>query len=162
MDCKQAQQHLITPGDPSPELREHLETCGGCREFAADLESIRGLADTTISTPPLLRERTLDVCRTELAQRTNGGRVAAAGRLRAAFDSPRFVAATALIGVALLVTTVLIQVFGETDPDTGMILKITIVQIVLQNLVAALFLPALLKYRNRQEGRWLRQAQTGE
>lgn len=162
MDCKQAQRHLSTTGDPSSELMEHLETCGGCRRFAADLESIRGLVDTTISTPPLLRERTLDVCRTELARRTNGGRATAAGRLRAAFDSPRFVAVTALIGVALLVTTILIQVFGETDPDTGMIFKITIVQIVLQNLVAALFLPALLKYRNRQGRRWSQQAQTGE
>ena len=162
MDCKKAQQQLSLPVDPAPEVREHLEACGDCRRFAGDLGAIRGMIDPSVSTPPLLRERTLDVCRTALAARANGKRVTAAARLRKALESPRFVAVTAALSVLLLATSIMIRVFADPVPGSDMILKISIVQIALQNLVAALFTPALLMFRNRLGGRRVTAAQQGD
>lgn len=162
MDCKKAQQQLSLPDDPAPDVREHLESCGDCRRFARDLGEIRGLIDPALSTPSLLREQTLDVCRTELAARANDRKVTASGRLKAAFESPRFVAVTAALSVLLLATSVMIRVVADPVPGSDTILKISIVQIVLQNLVAALFTPALMMFRNRLGGMRVTAAQQGD
>jgi hypothetical protein len=162
MDCRKAQQQLSLPDDPAPDVREHLDSCGDCRRFAGDLGAIRGMIDPAVSTPSLLREQTLDVCRTALAARVNGQTVTASGRLKAAFESPRFVAVTAAVSVLLLATSILIRVFADPVPGSDMILKISITQIVLQNLVAALFTPALLMFRNRLGGRRVTAVQQGD
>ena len=120
------------------------------------------MIDPAVSTPVLLREQTLDLCRTKLAELSNGKPVSAAQHLRNLFESSRFVAITAALSVLLLATSVVLQFVDHQDSGTNMIVKISIIQIVLQNFVAALFMPALLMFKNRMGGRLLTTAQTGE
>ena len=162
MDCKRAQQQLSFGTDPDPALRSHLESCLDCRQFAADLLYIREMIDPGVSTPVLLREQTLDLCRTKLAELSNGKPVSVAQHLRILFESPRFVAITAMLSVLLLATSVVLQFVDHQDSGTNMIVKISVIQIVLQNIMAALFMPALLIFRNRMGGRFLSPAQTGD
>ncbi len=150
MDCKQVQMKLSTADKRDPAVPQHIQSCESCQQFAEDLGIIGEMIDPTVSTPVLLREHTLDRCRTILADRSTRKSASKIGRFRALAESPKFVAVTAVLSVLLLATSIVLQVFIDPNPDTNMIVKISFIQIVLQNFVAALFMPALLMFRNRR------------
>jgi hypothetical protein len=162
MDCKQVQQQLSIAAEKDATVQQHLQSCESCRQFASDLEAIQGKIDPGVSTPVLLRENTLDRCRFILADLSTRKSTSKTQRLRILFESPRFVAVTAALSGLLLATSIVLQVLTDPDPDTNMIVKISILQIVLQNFIAALFMPALLMYKNRLGGKSLTTAKTGE
>ena len=152
MDCKQVQIELSKAAEQDPIVQQHVQACGSCRQFIADMEAIQGMVDSRVSTPVLLKEHTLDRCRTILADLSTKKSASKTQRLRTLFESPRFVAITAALSALLLATSIVIHVLSNPDPDTNMIVKISIIQIVLQNFVAALFMPALLMFKNRLGG----------
>ena len=162
MDCKHVQQQLSAGTAPDPALNQHIEECDDCRQFAADLLDIHGMIDSAISTPNLLREQTLDLCRTKLAEQTNGHKVTETNRLRVLVESPRFVVVTAVLSVLLLATSIVLQIFFDPAQGTNMIVKISIIQIVLQNFIAALFMPTLMMFRNRLGDRFISPVQSGD
>jgi len=162
MDCKQVQIELSKAAEQDPIVERHVQSCESCRQFAEDLGVFPEMIDLEISTPVLLREHTLDRCRTILADQSTRKSASKTQRLRALVGSPKFVAITAALSVVLLATSIFIQVFIDPNPDTNMIVKISVIQIVLQNFVAALFMPTLLMFKNRFGGGKLVTAKTGD
>jgi hypothetical protein len=150
MDCKQVQIELSMAAEQDAVVQQHLRSCGNCRQFAEDLEIIQVMTGAELPTPVLLREHTLDRCRFLLAERSARKLVSKTQRLRALAETPKFVTVTAFLSVALLATAIVLQVFIDPNPDTNMIVKISFIQIVLQNFVAVLFMPALLMFKNRR------------
>jgi hypothetical protein len=159
MDCKIVQSELCAGSQPSPPAKRHIETCKDCREFAADLAAIRTIREAPVVTPVLLRERTLDRCRGLLAEEQLKRRLTFGQRCRNILDSPRFVAATAVLSVLILVGLQALQIDENQDIETNYILKLSIIQVVVQNLAAALFLPLLLTFKRKlHAGSRLRQS----
>jgi hypothetical protein len=149
MICRAAQQELSLGSDVSPEVQRHLDRCEGCRRFAEDLRAFRTLAGSPVPTPAPVREQTLDRCRAMLAERTATGRTSVRERFRRFCDSPRFAAITATLSVLIVVVMTVVHVDGTGDHRTSFFMKLTIVQLLAQNVSAALFLPALLTLKNR-------------
>lgn len=153
MKCRTAQQELSSRSEPSPAVQQHLESCEDCRRFADDLHIFRSLSDAPAKTPPVLKEVTLERCRAMLAEKAATHKRPFWMRCRRLLDSPQFVAATAILGVIILGTLAAMQINDVQDRDASFLIKISIVQIIAQNLIAALFMPALLMLGNRSRGR---------
>ncbi len=149
MDCKHIQQQLGTTAGVYPSIQEHLDVCPECRTYATDLLSIQSLIDTSVSTPALLTQSTLDHCRTLIIKQTTRQPVQGWRQL---LESPRFAVITAALCALLLVISVALQFFGQQSSDTAMLVKISVIQVVLQNFMAALFLPALLMFKQKLGG----------
>lgn len=162
MDCHKTQIELTGGSDLSAEAQKHLEGCAECKLFAGDLRELSLLTEYPLVTPPGLRERTLETCQSMLAAKE-----AARGKsfwrgLLCRLDSPRFIAATAIIGLAILGALTSYQFNDLQDENANLFMKISIIQILIQNLVAALFLPALLLLKNRLGRGWPYAAYSGE
>ncbi len=162
MDCKHVQRQLSSALDAHPSIQQHLGDCRECRNFANDLLNIQAMIDTGVKTPVLLKEATLDRCRTILADQAGKQPWTARQRWIQLIDSPRFVALTAALSVLLLITSVGLQFSGHQSSGTEMLVKVSVIQIILQNLIAALFMPALLMFRHRLGGAMIPTAQSGE
>jgi hypothetical protein len=149
MDCHKTQIELAGGPDLSAEARQHLEGCADCKLFAGDLRELRLLTESPLATPPELKERTLETCQSMLAAKGAARGKSFWHRLGGRIDSPQFVAAAAIFGLAILAALTSYQFSDLQDENTSMFMKISITQILIQNLVAALFLPALLLLKNR-------------
>ena len=147
MNCRDARQEVIDRSEPTAAARRHLDHCEECRSFCADLRVIRQALDTPVSTPLSLRAQTLARCREMLREKTAAAETSRWQSFRRAFGSPRFVAAAAVLGVAVLVTWISLQIDGSLDEATNTSLKLAIYQVVAQNVFTALFLPALLLFK---------------
>jgi hypothetical protein len=153
---------MIVRSELSPAARQHADGCDECGAFRADLLAIQAAADVPAETPSFLRERTLARCAEMLRQKATVGELTPWQRWRRALYSPRFVAAAAVVGVAVLVTVMALQINDAQDDATNLSLKLTIFQVLAQNVYAALFLPALLFFRGRLAATTPRAIQTGE
>ena len=161
MDCRFAQQELSGGSETTPEVQRHLESCDGCRQFAEDLRVFRTLGESTVTTPPVLRERTFDRCRVMLVDNTAARRETLWQRCRRIMDSPQFVLAAATLGILIVATIAVLQIDKAQDRDASILIRVTIFQIVIQNFVAALFLPALLFLKDRFRARHPHAAELG-
>jgi len=149
MNCRKTQEALGSGLETDAAVERHMESCDRCRRFAVDLEWIRSLCAPSMATPPLLRERTLEQCRAALAERAIGRRLRVRERCRRFFDSPRFVAVAAVLCILIAVGVGTLQIDDIQDEETNVSINLTIIQFVVENLLAALVFPALWIYRNR-------------
>jgi hypothetical protein len=155
MDCRTAQRELSGGDALEPAVEQHLEGCDACRRFADDVRAIRTLGETPVETPALLREQTLDLCREILAERATTRSLSFWQRYRRMCDSPRFVAAAAIVSVLILTTITILQINNNGDSGASWLMKLAVIQFGVQNYVAALFLPILLVLKNRFSRRHL-------
>lgn len=161
MDCRFAQKELGAGSEVSPEVQRHVESCGECRAFAEEVRVFRFLSESTVATPAALKERTLDGCRTILAENTAKRREPLWQRWHRLKDSPQFVVAAATLGMLILTTVAVLQIDGAQDENASLLIRVTIIQFGVQNLAAALFLPALLLLKSRLGARPERAAEIG-
>jgi hypothetical protein len=161
MECRHVQEALGSGLGADAAVERHMESCEQCRRFAADLQWIRALCLPSVATPPLLRERTLEQCRAVLAERAIRRRLRVRERCRRFFDSPRFVVVAAVLCILIAVGVGTLQIDDIQDEETNVSINLTIIQFVVQNLLAALALPALWVYRNKL-GRSARLARSQE
>ena len=162
MDCREVREEAIGRSQLSPAVQQHIEGCDECRAFFADVEIIQYAAEAPVETPTFLRERTLARCADLLREKTTVDRMPRWQRWRRAFDSPRFVAAAAMLGVAILIIVTALQVEDAQNDAVSMFLKLAIFQVVALNVFTALFLPALLLLRGGLGGLATRAMRTGE
>lgn len=162
MNCHNAREEAIGSPELSPAARQHVKDCEDCRAFCAELRAIQTALETPVETPSFLRARTLARCRELLREKTAVGEMSLWQRCRRAFDSPRFVAAAALLGAAVLITATALQIDDAQDEATNLFLKLTIFQVAAQNVFTALFLPALLLFKSGLAGIPSRAMKTGE
>jgi hypothetical protein len=159
MKCRTVQIEIGSGSELSPELRNHLAACSECRRFAAGLDGLRMLGGSGPDTPPDLRERTLDRCQELLAEMSSPPARGSVRRsawprwLQRLIDSPAFIAAFATASVIILVGVTALQVDRLQDKTAADMAKIFFVQLAVQNLGAALFLPALMFTKQRPGGR---------
>jgi hypothetical protein len=106
------------------------------------------------ATPQELREQTLSRCQLLLAEKTAEPSPSLGRRLQRLIDSPTLLATFATCSVIILIGLTAWQVEGLQDKTAANILKIFIFQLVAQNLVAALFLPALMFTKHKLGGRF--------
>jgi hypothetical protein len=149
MDCRQVKEELIAGQEPSPRARQHLDGCDECREFYADIQAIRSAYGTSVQTPASLRQRTLASCRDLLAERAAAAESSLWRRCRRVVDSPRFVAAAAILSVAVVISVIGFQLDDIQDEAISLPIKLTITLGVAQNVFTALFMPALLMFNRR-------------
>jgi len=161
MKCRIAQIEIGSGSALSPAGREHLDACEECRRFATSLDGLRVLGRSSLATPPNLREQTLDHCQRLLAEKTAESKMSFGQRLRRRIDSPGFIVIFGTLSVIILVGLTAMQLDGMQDKTAGNILKVVIIQLVVQNLAAALFLPALMFLRNRPDGRFSHTTEIG-
>jgi hypothetical protein len=145
-----------------PAAQRHLDSCHDCRQFAADVQTIWKLSESPVSTPALLRERTLDQCREMLAERAAVRAMSPWQRCRRLIDSPRFVAAVATLGVLIVISVTILQINNNGDSDANWLMKLAVTQFAVQNYVAALFLPVFLVLKNRFGARQSRTLELGD
>ena len=138
---------MIGRSEPTGAALRHIERGEECRLFCADLRTIEQALDTPVSTPPALAAKTLARSLDMLRERTVVAEKSMWQRCRRTLDSPRFVAAAAVLGVAVLVTWISLQIDGSLDEATNTSLKLARYQVVAQNVFTALFLPALLLFK---------------
>jgi hypothetical protein len=153
MNCRTVQRELSAGSELSQAVCRHVEGCNDCRRFADDLRVFWSLGDSTLETPSLLKEVTLEKCRAVLAERASTRGVSFWRRHRRLWSSPRFVAAVAILGVLIVGTVAVTQIDDSQDRDAVLLVKIFIAQIILQNLVTALFMPAILILKKRASNR---------
>ena len=162
MKSRDDKEEAIGRSELSPAAQQHIDGCDDCRAFYADLQAIQTVCDVPVETPAFLRERTLVRCGELLREKTTVGESTLWQRWRSALDSPRFVAAAAIVGVAILITVTALQIDDAQDDVTNLSLKLTISQVVAQNILAALFLPALLLLKSGLVGVSLRETSSGD
>jgi len=162
MKCRDVQEEAIGRSELSPAAQQHIDGCDDCRAFFADLQAIQAVCDVPVDTPAFLREHTLARCGELLREKTAVGESTPWQRWRRVLDSPRFVAAAAIVGVAILITVMALQIDSAQDDFTNLSLKLTIFQVVALNIFTALFLPALLLFKGRLAGIPNRALETGE
>ena len=100
--------------------------------------------------PADLREQTLNGCLKLMADKPAG--TAFGRRFRQLLDSPTFIATFASSAVIILVGLMAWQSGSLEDTAAGKFVKIIIIQLVVQNLAAALFLPALMFLKKKLAG----------
>ncbi len=149
MDCHKTQLELTGGSVLIPEAQKHLEGCAECERFADDLRALRVLTETPLTAPAGLRERTLKRCQSMLAEKETARGRTFWQRFRHQLDSPQFVASTAIFGLIILGALATLQINDLRDENADLFMQISIVQILIQNFVAALFLPALLILKNK-------------
>ena len=154
MKCRTAQIEIGSSSELSRAVRDHLDSCDDCRRFAAGLDELRLLSRSNLAAPPDLRERTLDHCQRILAEKTASPGPTYGQRLRGLFDSPGFIAAFATSSVIILVGLTAMQADSLQDKTASNLFKIIFVQLAVQNLAAALFLPALMFIKHKLGGRF--------
>lgn len=154
MKCRAVQIEIGSGSELSRAARDHLDTCADCRRFADGLDQLRLLSRSNLLPPLELRERTLDHCQRMLAGEINAGGLTFRRRLRRLFDSPGFIAAFAASSVIILVGLTALQFDGQQDQSAANLLKIVFAQLAVQNLAAALFLPALVLIKHKLGGRF--------
>lgn len=162
MDCLKVQEEIGAGRPVDPEIRRHVEDCAECRSFAADLHNMRLLAEIQVETPVLLREQTLDACRAILTEEAAVRRMPTRQRLRRMVESPRFAAAAASLSVIIMVALFAGQIGGGGDGGANLFMRLAFGQIAVQNLATALFLPALLTFRNGIRLRRINPKELGE
>jgi hypothetical protein len=153
MDCRHVQQELGSRSEVSAEVRRHIEDCEDCRLFAADLQAILELSESPVTTPTVLREQTLDDCRALLAGQTAEREMSLRQRLRAVWDSPQFIVAATALGLLIVGIMTIVQIKDDQDTAANLPLSLAIGQFVVQNFIAALFVPILLMMKRRLAGR---------
>ena len=161
MKCRIAQIEIGSGSELSPAVHEHLDACEKCRRFAVGLAGLRVLSRSSLTIPPNLRERTLDHCQKLLAEKIAASGMSFGQRLRRRIDSPGFIVTFGTLSVIILVGLTAMQVDGMQDKTAGNILKVVIIQLVVQNLAAAMFLPALMFLKNRLGGRFSHTTEIG-
>jgi predicted anti-sigma-YlaC factor YlaD len=147
VDCETVQRRLVLRLETDPPVREHLESCDECRRFATDLEAIASMAHAPVETPPALKDRVLETCREAVSARSRRLETSLWHRFRRLCASPRFVLATAVLGVLILIALEITKIDESLDRQIAFLIRLALVQIALQNLAAALVLPALLPRR---------------
>jgi hypothetical protein len=148
MDCRQTQDELIGRPRPGADAQQHLTGCEECRRFAADLQLIGTLRTSSIATPALLKEQTLDRCLELLADKTAASRMSLWRRCRRICDSPQFVVTIAALGAIILGWWLANQIPDIAEgSDAIMSIKLAFVQLGVQNFVAALLFPILWMMR---------------
>lgn len=152
MDCRDARLELIECSDRSEAARRHVDGCAECRRYQADLDLIRDNLNAPVSTPPALRADTLARCQVLLRSRTATGETTSRWKPRRFMESPRVAVAAAVVGVLVLIIWMSLQMDGSGNDSADLSLKLTFFQLLAQNLCAALCLPALLWFRDRQAG----------
>jgi len=162
MNCREVREEVIGRSQLSPAIRQHIDGCEDCRAFYADVQDIQAACDEPAETPAFLREHTLARCAELLRAKTAPGKAPVWQRWCRALDSPRFVASAAIAGIAILITVTAVQIAGAQDDASAIPLKLTIFQVLAQNIFTALFLPALLLFRGRLTGTATRTMRTGE
>ena len=153
MKCRTVQDKLSRRSELNPEMQEHLESCGDCRVFARDLEAFAALGASPVPTPAGLRERTLARCETILQEKAAARGMPAWRRLLRWSDSPRFVVAAAILGFIVLGGLIVYQIAVDRGENSDLSVELAVLQLVIQNLVTALFLPALLMLKKGIGGR---------
>jgi hypothetical protein len=161
MKCRTVQIEIGSGSELRQAAHDHLDVCDECRRFAAGLDELRLLSRSNLATPPGLRERTLDHCQRMLAEKTILPGPTYGQRLRRLFDSPGFIAAFATSSVIILVGLTAMQVDSLQDKTASNLFKIIFVQLAVQNLAAALFLPALMFIKHKLGGRFLSTTEIG-
>lgn len=162
MDCRTVQQELSARSELEPAAQRHLAGCDDCRRFADDVRAIQTLSESPVSTPAILRERTLDQCREMLAERASVRSMSPLQRFRRLIDSPRFVAATATLGALVVITVTILQINKNGTSDATWLMKLAVTQFAVQNYVAALFLPVFLVLKNKYGGKQSRTLELGD
>jgi len=147
MNCHDARQEVIGRSDPTEAAQRHIDVCEECRLFCADNRVIQQAFDTPVSTPPALAARTLARSLEMLRDRTAAAETTPRQRCRRILDSSRFVAAAAVLGVVVFAIWISLQIDGAQDDAVNMSLKLAIIQVLVQNVFTALFLPAFLLFK---------------
>lgn len=137
----------------SPGQREHLESCADCRAFAGDVAVLRALAHDPVPTPDDLEGRTLGLCRSLLAEKAAIRRMSAWKRFLRLCDSPTFVVTAAFLTLLFLGALVVMPADSAREETADLLAQLGVLQFVVQNLVTALFLPALFVFRKGSDRR---------
>ena len=162
MNCREVREQVIGRSQLSPAIQQHIDGCENCRAFYADVQDIQAACDEPAETPTFLREHTLARCAELLRAKTAAGKATVWRRWGRVLDSPRFVASGAIAGIVILITVTAVQIGNAQDDAVSVPLKLSIFQVLAQNVFTALFLPALLLFRGRLAGTATRAMRTGE
>jgi hypothetical protein len=150
VNCHDLQEKLIERSELDPECQQHLDGCGNCRRFAADLKRMASLLEPPAKTPAHLREQTLERCQDTLANQTAERGMTVFQRCGRILGTPQFVVAAAALGVVILGWWLASQLPDIAEGnDAIMSIKLTFVQIGLQNFVAALLFPIIWLMKSR-------------
>jgi predicted anti-sigma-YlaC factor YlaD len=161
MKCEDLRKH-ISSGEAADEtvteaLERHLDGCERCRQFAHDVASLRALCrtaeETSPSTPPVLRHRTLWRAREALSNHTMGKSADGTSSLPSRWGQPipssqTFAVVVVVISMILLTYTTY-QIAQGQDDAMKLPFKLTLLLVVIQNIIAALLMPVVLIWRNR-------------
>ena len=162
MNCRQVREEAVGRSELSRGARQHVEGCGECQAFYADIEVIDAACRVPVDSPAFLRTRTMARCAELLRERTVAGQLTAWQRWRRRLDSPRFVAAAAVSGIAVLIAVTAVQIANAQDDASSLPLKLTVFQLAAQNVFTALLLPPLIFFRGRAAGTATGAMKTGE
>ena len=160
MKCEDLREH-ISSGEAAGKtvteaLERHLDGCESCRHFAHDVNSLRSFCrtaeETSPSTPPVLRHRTLWQAREALSDRTMGksadGKSSLLSRWGQRSSSSSVFAVAVVVISMILLTYTTYQVTQGQDDSMALPFKLTLLLIVIQNIIAALLMPVVLIWRN--------------
>jgi len=140
MECREIQTRLACGEIPDASMSRHLESCDACRAFSASLRDVKRLLAASVVTPDRLRVDTLTRCRDELAESPDT--LLNTRRFRDRL-TPQLIAVGALLGTAILIGVSIGLADASGEAATRFTVQSTFIQLVIQNLAAALLAPAL-------------------
>lgn len=153
MDCGSLKIQLAAREAITAEAQIHLDGCESCRRFAAEIETVCRLcqrADQVApSTPPVLRHRTLWRSRKTLAEQVADRELSPRQRWGRKLTSAPVVATTVVILGMILLTFTTWELAQSQDETMRLPFKLILGLIVAQNIMAALLMPAMFVWRNR-------------
>jgi predicted anti-sigma-YlaC factor YlaD len=153
MDCTHAQRELAGRAQVVAEVQRHVDDCEACRRFAADVHAIAAMSESPVATPPVVREQTLDECLSLLTEQNAARDASWRQRLSAVWDTPQFIVLAAALGLLIVGIVTAVQFKDARESGVNLPVALTIGQFVIQNFIAALFLPILLMMKHRLAGR---------